>query len=48
VLPLARDETILSVSGLCKYLGGAHALENLDISVNKGQIHGSSDQYNTL
>ena len=37
-MPKARN--ILSSVGLSKYFGGVHALEELDIEVKKGQIHG--------
>lgn len=37
---MSDDVNILSAVGLCKYFGGIHALEGLDISVKKGQIHG--------
>ena len=32
--------SILTTTGLSKYFGGIHALEKLDITVQKGQIHG--------
>ena len=35
-----KDENMLSVVGLSKHFGGIHALEKLDIVVQKGQIHG--------
>jgi len=34
------NEAILTTTGLSKYFGGIHALEKLDITVQKGQIHG--------
>ena len=34
------DGYILKSIGLCKYFGGIHALEEVDIVVKKGQIHG--------
>jgi branched-chain amino acid transport system ATP-binding protein len=32
--------SILSTSGLCKHFDGTHALENVDIDISEGQIHG--------
>ena len=37
---MLEGASILSAVGLSKYFGGIHALEKLDISVNRGRIHG--------
>lgn len=37
---MKEDNFILSAKGLSKHFGGLHALEKLDIAVEKGQIYG--------
>jgi len=37
---MLQEQNILTIEGLSKYFGGIHALENLDIVIKKGQIHG--------
>ena len=37
---MEKNEHILLTKGLSKYFGGLHALEQIDVTVEKGQIHG--------
>lgn len=38
-LPQSKQHSILEVRQLCRYFGGVKALDNLDFSVTKGEIH---------
>lgn len=33
------SDNILNCKGICKSFGGVHALQNVDLSVKRGEVH---------